>query len=97
MQSDWFIYILRTKTGSLYTGISTDVSRRMAEHEGSEKGAKSLRGKGPLKLVWSLAVNDRSEASIIEARIKKLQRSDKQKLIEGNTRVLQGILEDVMS
>ena len=92
MKSDWFVYILRTKAGLLYTGISTDVSRRITEHEGNVKGAKSLRGKGPLKLVWHMAANDRSEASIIEARIKKLQRIDKEKMIKGNAKILHDIL-----
>jgi|GEM_PF-3622839 putative endonuclease len=92
MKSDWFVYILRTKAGLLYTGISTDVSRRIAEHEGDVKGAKSLRGKGPLKKVWSMAVQDRSEASVIEARIKKLQRNDKEKLIKGNAKILHDIV-----
>jgi len=92
MKSDWFVYILRTKAGLLYTGISTDVGRRIAEHEGDVKGAKSLRGKGPLKKVWSMAVQDRSEASVIEARIKKLQRNDKEKLIKGNAKILHDIV-----
>ena len=56
------------------------------------KGAKSLRGKGPLKKVWSMAVQDRSEASVIEARIKKLQRNDKEKLIKGNAKILHDIV-----
>jgi putative endonuclease len=92
MKSDWFVYILRTKAGLLYTGISTDVSRRITEHEGKVKGAKSLRGKGPLTLAWAMAAQDRSEASIIEARIKKLPRVDKEKLIKGSAKVLQLIL-----
>ena len=93
MKSDWFVYILRTKAGLLYTGISTDISRRMMEHEGDVKGAKSLRGKGPLTLVWSMPAQDRSAASVIEARIKKLQRTDKEKLIRGNA----GILHDLLN
>ena len=53
----WWLYLVRTADGSLYTGISTDVQRRFAEHENKDKknkGAKALRGKAPLRLVLSL-------------------------------------------
>ena len=92
MNSGWFVYILRTNAGSLYTGITTDVCRRIDEHLGKLRGAKSLRGKGPLELVWKLQVEGRSKASIIESRIKKLQRKDKGKLITGDTEILNKIL-----
>ncbi len=106
MNSDWFVYILRTAVGSLYTGITTDVERRLNEHAGlgneakvekdakgatSKKGAKSLRGKGPLVLVWHIAVKDRSEASVLEARIKKLSRNAKEKLVSGDRELLKSI------
>lgn len=83
--SEWFVYIIRTNSGSLYTGISTDVERRFEEHKAGSKGAKSLRGKGPLKLVYSISVNDRSEASRLEASIKKLNKSEKEQLIVNST------------
>jgi len=63
--------------GSFYTGIATDVARRLAEHERGAKGAKYLRGRGPLKLVYEHAIGDRSLASRVEARIKRLPRTDK--------------------
>ncbi|MGE4616529.1 MAG: GIY-YIG nuclease family protein, partial [Gammaproteobacteria bacterium] len=44
--NDWYIYLVRTRLGTLYTGISTDVPRRLSEHEGNGKGAKYLRSKG---------------------------------------------------
>jgi len=88
MKSTWFIYMIRTAAGHLYTGITTDVDRRMAEHAGNGKGAKSLRGKGPLELVFQLPAGDRSEASILEARIKKLARADKEKLVAGSSEIL---------
>jgi len=66
----------------LYTGISTDPDRRLQEHSGSLKGAKSLRGKGPLTLEWRHGVADRSQASVLEARIKRMNRLQKENLIK---------------
>ena len=88
MPSNWNVYMLRTASGSLYTGITTDVERRFKEHSSGNKGAKSLRGKGPLSLVLELPAVDRSEASILEARIKKLTREDKERLVSGSRRLL---------
>jgi len=88
MKSDWHVYILRTAAGMLYTGITTDVDRRLAEHAGAGKGARSLRGKGPLELVYRLPARDRSEASRLEARIKKLSRADKLRLIADDRAIL---------
>ena len=71
------VYLVECSDGSLYTGISTDVSRRIAEHEITAKGAKYLRGKGPLKLVFEREVGNRSLASRVESRIKRLSHRDK--------------------
>ncbi len=80
--SDWYLYMLKTQANSLYTGITTDVDRRMKEHQdGSGKGAKCLRGKGPLKLVFHTRVGDRSLASKMECKIKSLTRIQKERLI----------------
>jgi putative endonuclease len=68
------------RDGSFYTGIATDVERRFREHGDSQRGAKYLRGKGPLKLVFQQEVGDRSLATRIESRIKKLPRSEKSNL-----------------
>ena len=87
--SSWTVYILRTAGGKLYTGITTDVERRIQEHSGTNKGAKSLRGKGPLDLVMHLPAADRSEASKLEAGIKRLSRSDKERLIAGDKSLLE--------
>lgn len=84
MDKTWFVYILRTATGSLYTGITTDVDRRLREHETGIRGAKSLRGKGPLQLVFRIDAKDRSKASRLEAWIKQLHRYDKEKLVAGD-------------
>ena len=79
--SDWFLYIIETANGQLYTGITTDVSRRLAEHE-SGKGAKYLRGKNPLTLRVTVPCEDRSQATQLELKIKKLPRTQKLKFIK---------------
>jgi putative endonuclease len=82
----WFLYMLRCADGSLYTGISLDVERRLAEHRGERgpgKGAKALRGRGPLNLVLSLPLRNKSEALKLEYRIKRLNKSDKEKILRG--------------
>lgn len=78
----WFVYILRCADDSLYTGVATDVARRLEEHQaGAPKGAKYTRGKGPLRLVYQLEVGTRSEACKEELRIKSLSRKQKLALL----------------
>lgn len=85
MASDWYVYMVRTARGALYTGITTDVPRRFAEHQaGAPKGARSLRGKGPLELVLSLPAGDRSRASKLEWHIKQWPRQRKEAFVQGN-------------
>ncbi|KPV97650.1 GIY-YIG nuclease superfamily protein [Pseudoalteromonas sp. P1-9] len=82
VQSTWFIYIVETRYGHWYTGITTDVARRFCQHS-SGKGAKALIGKGPLKLLLERQVGSKSEASKLEYQVKKL--SKKQKISWVNT------------
>ena len=77
----YFVYILKCGDRSLYTGITTDVVRRVQEHNSSALGAKYTRGRRPVTLVWSKRFRDRSRASQEEARVKKLSRVEKMKLI----------------
>jgi putative endonuclease len=81
------VYIVRCNDDTYYTGIAADVTRRLAEHENSPRGAKYLKGRGPLTLVFSAAVGDRSVASSLEYRIKKLDRRAKEALIAGRSSV----------
>lgn len=76
----WYLYIIRCRNNSLYTGITTDVERRFLEHS-SGKGAKYLKGKGPLTLVFQTEVGTKSEAAKLEHLIKKLPKSKKEELI----------------
>ena len=89
----WSVYIVRCSDDSLYTGIATDVARRLGEHESGIIGAKYLRGRRPLELVFEQRVGDRSLASKIEHRIKKLSRREKEKLQDLPAKICQMILE----
>ncbi|MBS3805027.1 MAG: GIY-YIG nuclease family protein [Oleiphilaceae bacterium] len=82
--NQWFLYLIRTARGSLYTGITTDVQRRLTEHEaGGGRGARSLRGKGPLTLAYHARVGDRVMASRLEWQVKRWPRIRKEALIAG--------------
>ena len=77
----WFVYMIEASDGSLYTGVTTDVQRRFAEHCGSDKGAKFFRGRKPQKIVYTQDHPDRSSALKREAEIKKLSRQNKLQLL----------------
>lgn len=79
--SQWYVYIIRATDQSLYTGITTDVERRFAEHKNGRAGAKYFRGRSPEEVVMVESGHDRSSASIREAQIKKLSREQKLELI----------------
>jgi putative endonuclease len=80
----WHLYLVRCADGTLYTGISTDVARRFAAHQ-RNRGARRLRGRGPLQLVYSQAVGNRSDALRLEYRVKRLDRVAKERLVNGET------------
>lgn len=82
MESIWYLYILRCKDDSLYTGITTDVEKRLEAHR-SGKGAKYTRGRGPLELVYWEECGGHSNALKREWEIKQLPRARKQQLIQG--------------
>ena len=79
MDKVWFVYLLRCGDGSLYCGITDDVSRRLEAHAAG-KGAKYTRGRGPLELVYTEACESHSDALKREAAIKKLKRQEKLRL-----------------
>ena len=79
----WSLYIIEASDASLYTGITTDVERRFDEHLNCQKGAKYFNGRNPVRIVYREEGHDRSSASRREAEIKKLSRSEKQRLISG--------------
>ncbi|HEX9729593.1 MAG TPA: GIY-YIG nuclease family protein [Gemmatimonadales bacterium] len=73
----WHVYLIRTRHGTLYTGIATDVGRRLVEHAGA-KGAKYLRSRAPLRVVYEAAIGSRALALTVEARIKRLPKARKE-------------------
>ena len=78
----WQIYILKCAGGTFYTGITTDVKRRVMEHNGSALGAKYTRGRRPVKLVYSHRLKNKSLAAKEERRIKNITRQEKIKFIK---------------
>lgn len=78
--SAWSLYIIQTERGVLYTGITTDLQRRLTQHS-TGRGAKALRGRGALSVVYHSTTYDHSTALKIEYRIKRLHRSQKLALI----------------
>lgn len=75
------VYILRCSDDTLYTGITTDMDKRLQEHNSSDKGAKYTRNRRPVTLVYTEDAEDRSSASKREYAIKKLSRAKKLALI----------------
>lgn len=81
-KSAWYVYIIQTEKGHLYTGITTDLERRFKEHASGKKGAKYFGVSAPTEIMFSKKFKDRSSASIAEAAIKKLKREEKLEIIQ---------------
>ena len=79
---DWTVYILRCADGTLYTGFTNVLNRRVSAHE-SGQGAKYTKGRGPFQLVYNETCEDRGAASKRENEIKSLTREAKLKLVSG--------------
>lgn len=77
----WQVYIIEADDGTLYTGITTDLERRFAEHLRGPRGARYFAGRRPLRVVYREAAADRSAACRREAEIKNLDRTAKLKLV----------------
>lgn len=76
----WYLYIVECRDGTFYTGITTDIKKRINAHN-SGRGAKYTRGRGPVKLMHLRRYGDRSSASSAEYKIKKLKRGKKIRMI----------------
>ncbi len=83
MEPIWYLYILRCGDGTLYTGITTDVEKRLEAHRAG-KGAKYTRGRGPLVLVYRESCGTHREALKRELAVKKLTRQKKLALMEAS-------------
>ena len=81
VESGWYVYIIRANDDSLYTGITTDLSRRLKQHQTGKGGAKYFRGRKACDFVYTESGHNRSSASIREAQIKKMTRQQKNLLI----------------
>jgi len=81
----FFVYVVKTTRGYLYTGISSDPTRRVEEHNSGKRGAKCLRGQRPVRLVWQLDIPlSKSRALKFEAQIKKLNHINKLLFLMGD-------------
>lgn len=78
---NWSLYIIEANDASLYTGITTDVERRFAEHLHGPRGARYFNGRSPLRIIYREDGHSRASASRREVEIKKLSRQAKQLLI----------------
>jgi len=77
----WYLYVVLCSDHTLYTGVTTDTTRRLDEHNTSPRGAKYTRTRRPVELVYSVAHENRSEAQKAEYKFKKLSREKKEEVI----------------
>ena len=80
----WYLYVVKCNDGTLYTGVTTDINRRVREHNGSKRGAKYTKTRRPVELVWSKQYKNRSEAQSAEYNFKKLFHKQKWEIINEN-------------
>ena len=78
----WFVYVVRCADDTLYTGVARDVKARIAQHDAG-KGARYTRGRGPLKVLATIACAGHGDALRLEARVKKLPRDEKVAFVRG--------------
>jgi putative endonuclease len=80
--SYWYLYMVECKDGSLYSGITTDVARRVREHNGMKQGARYTATRRPVVVRFSKRFQNRSAASKAEYALKQCSRTEKLKLIQ---------------
>lgn len=80
--SDWYVYMVECSDGTLYTGITTDVGRRIDEHNGDKNGARYTRARQPVRLVYQEQSESRSDAARREYEIKQYSLTDKLGLLK---------------
>lgn len=85
----WHLYVVRCKDGSLYCGITTNVKRRLIEHNTSRKGAKYTRSHRPVVLVWKSPGVTRSKAAKAEANFKSYTKAEKERFIVASMKLMQ--------
>ncbi len=77
----WYLYVVSCSDGSLYTGVTTNLDRRVREHNTGKRGAKYTKTRRPVKLLWSKEYESRSEAQSAEYKFKQLFRAQKLQII----------------
>lgn len=82
----WYLYLVRCGDGTLYTGISNDVERRLAVHRAG-RGARYVRGRGPLALTRKFRIGSNGDAIKVERQVKRMSRARKEKLIQGKIKL----------
>ncbi len=83
----WCVYIVRCSDGTLYTGITNDLQKRIEAHNSGKDGARYTKPRRPVELVYSKRAGSKSEAAGLEYRIKKLTRTKKKELIQGQLKI----------
>lgn len=79
----WWVYLLRCNDNSLYAGVTTDIQRRVAEHNNSKLGAKYTRARRPVSLAYLEAADNKSSACKREYQIRHLTKVKKEQLVSG--------------
>ncbi len=80
-ENEWYVYIVRCQDGTLYTGITKDLKRRIAEHNSEKGGAKYTKPRRPVRLVYSESASSRSAAAKREYQLKRMPTVKKRALI----------------
>ena len=80
----WFLYVVRCADGTFYTGVTTDVDRRLHEHNATRRGAKYTRTRRPVELIYRTDYKDRTTAQKAERYFKSLTRQEKEEIIKAN-------------
>lgn len=81
----WVVYMVRCSDGTLYTGITNDIDRRLAAHNSARDGARYTRSRRPVTLVYTETAGSHSDAARLEYRIKKMGRARKKQLAAAGT------------
>ncbi|MBR9786559.1 MAG: GIY-YIG nuclease family protein [Vibrionaceae bacterium] len=82
----WSVYLIRNNRNALYCGVTNDIERRFKQHQNG-KGAKALKGKGPLVLEWTMSFDSKSIAMKAEYFIKQLAKKNKELLVESKASI----------
>ena len=85
IQKKWMMYVVECSDGTLYTGITTDIKRRILEHNFGMRGAKYTKSRRPVKLKFTIGELDHSDAAKKEAQFKKLTKANKTKIINAQS------------